>query len=323
MLQQTRVDTVIPYYRRFLERYPTVHALAEAPLDDVLTEWSGLGYYRRARMLHAAAKEVAARGGDFPGTAAGLRSISGIGAYTAGAVASIAFGERAALVDGNVARVLARLFAVEGEVKKGAGLARVWRLADALVPTDAPGEWNQALMELGALVCTPRTPDCGACPLSAECAARRAGRERQLPHAGPKRAPLVVERAALVFVAHERVLLARRVRDGLFGGMWEPPLIERAPEGDLRAAFGRLVGARVPRLDARGSVTHVLTHRRMEIEVLRAERRSRPPDVHLQPGSPYDALEWVLPGRPLRGLTTLARKVLACGGCAGNEPIDG
>jgi A/G-specific adenine glycosylase len=189
MLQQTRVETVLPYYERFLRELPDVASLAEAPEERVLALWSGLGYYRRARMLHAAAKKVAGEhAGRMPDDPAALRRLDGVGAYTAGAVASIAFGRRAALVDGNVARVLARLFAVEEDVKSAAGAARVWAIAERLVGAvqEPPGEWNQALMELGATVCVPRAPLCAVCPVAPWCAARSLGIAAELPRVSPK-----------------------------------------------------------------------------------------------------------------------------------------
>src|SRR5690349_6148043 len=188
MLQQTRVAVVVPYWERWMERFPGAAELAAAPLDDVLACWSGLGYYGRARNLHAGAREVVARyGGRVPGEAAELRTLPGVGRYTAGAIASIAFGRREPLVDGNVARVLARVYAVEEDVKSTAGQKRLWQLAGELVPDEAPGDFNQALMELGATVCTP-APRCEACPVAEACAARAAGRERELPVVGARAA---------------------------------------------------------------------------------------------------------------------------------------
>jgi A/G-specific adenine glycosylase len=252
MLQQTRVDTVIPYYERFLARWPTVHALAEAPLDDVLTMWSGLGYYRRARMMHAAAQQVAAeRAGVFPATADELGQIVGIGPYTAGAVASIAFGAAAPLVDGNVVRVFARLFGVEEDVRGGAGLARIWEIATALVYEPDAGAWNQALMELGATVCVPREPRCLVCPVRGACAALHAGTQAELPRLAPKAKPKEELRWALVARSADgdRVLLARRRRDERFGGMWEPPCLPRSEDEaghqEALTRFAALAGVRL------------------------------------------------------------------------------
>jgi A/G-specific adenine glycosylase len=308
MLQQTRVETVIPYYERFLSALPTVGHLAEAPEERVLALWSGLGYYRRARMLHAAAKQIAlAHGGVVPGDVEGLRALKGIGAYTAGAVASIAFGRRAAVVDGNVARVLARLFAIEEDVKTARGAAGLWRLAEQLVASGdgEPGDWNQALMELGATVCLPKGPKCGSCPVRDLCAGRQQGIAERLPRTTPKRAPLAVRRVAIVLASPTEVLLARRRGEVLFGGLWEPP----TTEGGL-AALAALLGVEECELTPAGEVVHVLSHRRMRVEVYRGPlgRRRRWP----LPGPEYDAVERVgLAKLASRGQATLARKVLA------------
>lgn len=314
MLQQTRVETVVPYFTRFLERYPTARALADAPLDEVLSLWSGLGYYRRARMLHAGARHVAEHG--LPSDVEGLRDVPGIGPYTAGAIASIAFGRRAALVDGNVARVLARLFAVEDDVRGGRGLAKIWAIAERLVPARGAGDWNQALMELGATVCAPREPRCLVCPARDLCAARARGVERELPKLRAKAKPRPVRRAALVLVGRDGVLLARRTPDGTFGAMWEPPSIDvDADVADAAAAawarprFAELVGRRVGSLEACGDLVHVLSHRRMHVLVFRAPLGPRVRAARVD--GEYDAVEPVDP-RAIgnRGTTTLARKIL-------------
>ena len=230
MLQQTRVATVIPYWQRWMVRFPTVTALAEAPLDDVLAAWAGLGYYRRARHLHAGARWVSERGGALPSAAAELRAVPGVGAYTAGAVASIAFGEAAPLVDGNVARVLARVFAVEDDVKSGGGQRAIWALAGALMtarPAAAePGELNQGLMELGATVCTPTSPACLTCPVAGQCRARATGRQDELPRLPARRReadlPLLTT-VALWLEDDGRVLLAQRPPGKSLAGLWEFP----------------------------------------------------------------------------------------------------
>src|SRR4051794_9600327 len=171
MLQQTRVEVVLPYYARFLERFPTVRHLAATPLEDVLALWSGLGYYRRARQLHAAAQRVAAAGGDFPQTLEGLRALPGIGDYTAAAVASIAFGVAAPVLDGNVERVLSRWLAVSENPKESQARRRLLAAAESLLDPRRPGDSNQALMELGATLCTPRKPKCLFCPIAGGCRA--------------------------------------------------------------------------------------------------------------------------------------------------------
>jgi A/G-specific adenine glycosylase len=310
MLQQTRVETVLPYYARFLRELPDVVSLAEATEERVLALWSGLGYYRRARMLHAAAKAVAGEhGGLLPRGLPELRRLQGVGAYTAGAIASIAFGERAALVDGNVARVLSRQFAIEDDVKSAVGAARVWAIADELVAdVDTPGDWNQALMELGATVCTPREPRCGECPVAAGCRGRALGIAGELPRASPKRKPRTVRRVALVIASSTHVVLARRRREALFGGLWEPPAADGVDPGPLAAELG--IGAA---LRPGGRVVHVLSHRRMEVDVSVAPlgRRRR----WSTPGTEYDAIEVTrLDEVASRPHSTLARKVLAAAG---------
>lgn len=269
MLQQTQVVTVLPYFARWMERFPTVEALAEAPLDDVLALWSGLGYYRRARTLHAAAQQVAStHGGELPGTLEGLLAIPGIGRYTAGAIASIAFGLRAPIVDGNVIRVYARLFGVEGDPTAAATQRRFWALAEELVPAEDPSAYNQAVMELGALVCTPRKPACLLCPVQGRCVAHATGRELELP--SPKKAarrrPMHVAAAVVPHPDGGRLLLAQRPAEGLFGGLWELPGVEVSAEAEevvaasqealqrLLGAAGEVVG---PPL---GALEHTLSH---------------------------------------------------------------
>jgi A/G-specific adenine glycosylase len=306
MLQQTRVETVVPYFERFLSRFPTVEALAEAPVGDVLALWSGLGYYRRARMLHEAARQIAGR--PFPRTVDTLRAIKGIGPYTAGAVASIAYGEPAALVDGNVARVFARIFVVEDDVRAGRGLGKIWKIAEELAPGERPGDWNQALMELGATICVPREPRCLLCPARAHCGAYDQGKTAELPRLARKTRPVPVHRAALVAETPRGLVLARRRPEGLFGGMWEPPSLDAG--GDLRERFSALLGVKLGELEPRGSITHVLSHRRMQVDVHAVRLRSFRDRAHAS--DEYDAMEaGDLDGR---GATTLARKILARAG---------
>ncbi len=221
MLQQTRVDTVRDYYHRWLDRFPTVHVLARAEIDEVLLAWKGLGYYSRARNLHAAARVVRERhGGDLPADPAALRALPGVGEYTAGAVASIAYGVAIPAVDGNVRRVLSRLYDLPAP-----GPATLRGLAAALLPADRPGDFNQALMELGATICTPKRPACDACPIADRCVARDLGTQEQRP-LPMKRAP-VPERTvdvAVVLAGGDHTLLVRRPETGLLAGMWEFPV---------------------------------------------------------------------------------------------------
>ncbi len=269
MLQQTQVATVIPYYERFLRRFPTVRALANAPLDDVLKLWAGLGYYSRARNLHRAAQFVTSNlHGEFPRTAEGLRALPGIGRYTAGAIASIAFGARAAVVDGNVMRVLTRLVDLRADVADRQTQEQIWSLAESLLPTRRCGDYNQALMELGATVCTPgANARCGECPLARSCSARRAGTVADRPVKSRKTR---VQRETHVVAAiqrSERYLFVRRPAEGLWGGLWELPsavVNGRSIESAARCLVGEAAPAR-----ARGrrfcDLEHVLSHRRIRM----------------------------------------------------------
>ena len=216
MLQQTRVVAVIEHYRAFLERFPTVQKLARARLTAVLAAWSGLGYYRRARMMHRAAREIVARhAGKFPATEDGLRELPGIGRYTAAAIASIAFGEKAAVVDGNVERVLGR---VTGRV---VAQAQVWELAEEVLASNRPGEFNQAMMEMGATVCTPRAPKCRVCPVSALCRTRG-----ELPRHGKAKPQRKRQLYCALDCRKDAVLLVERAKnESLMPGMWELPHI--------------------------------------------------------------------------------------------------
>jgi A/G-specific adenine glycosylase len=303
MLQQTRVETVIPYFERFLERFPTPLALAEASEDEVLSAWSGLGYYRRARLLHAGARAVAAA--KIPRRRDALLDLPGIGRYTAGAIASIAFGEAVGLVDGNVARVLARLFAIDEDIKR-AGMRRAERLAERLVDPEHPGEWNQALMELGATICTPRAPACDRCPVAAHCLALGQGRVNELPLVPPKKPPLPRLVQALVARWRGRVLLARRRSDGLFGGLWEPPSLEGGSAA-RRELLGRFPLRSVERA---GTVTHVLSHRKLTVEVSAGELATKDVEAFRLP-SAYESADLFGPKTRAIGLATLAQKVLA------------
>jgi len=255
MLQQTRVDTVIPYYRRWIELFPDVGSLATASRDDVLRAWQGLGYYRRAAQLHEGARVVRERhDGALPGDYDALRALPGVGEYTAGAVGSIAFGRPVPAVDGNARRVLARLF---DRPTPTAGWLR--ETATRLVHPERPGDWNQALMELGATVCTPRGPRCDACPLSGWCAAHRAGTEEERPTPVP-RGPVASATIATAVVVDEagRALLVRRPSGGLLGGMWSFPeaRLEGGPVGrGSGAAAGVVEGARAAAASAGASLS--------------------------------------------------------------------
>ena len=303
MLQQTRVSTVIPYYQRFLAAFPTVRELAAADLDRVLALWSGLGYYRRARGLHEGARDVVARfGGELPASVEGLLSIKGIGPYTAGAIASLAFGIQAPIVDGNVIRVLSRLHAIREDARQARVQRRLWALAAALVPPDRPGPFNEAMMELGATVCVPQKPLCLLCPLVAHCEGYRLGVAPSLPVLAPPKAPALVHAAALVARRGGAVLLGRRRQDALFGGLWEPPTAE-APSPDEAASL--LAGFALDTAAA-GEVLHTLSHRKMRVAVFAGSPAPAPgyPPV-------YEEVRWVQEADlPQYGISTLARKLL-------------
>ncbi len=228
MLQQTQVGTVIGYYERFLARFPTVEALAAASLDEVLKLWEGLGYYSRARYLHRAARMIASEyGGQWPATAEALMRLPGIGRYTAGAIASLAFGQDVPVLDGNVIRILTRLYDIPDDVGQPATRQRLWALAESLVPRGQAGPYNEALMELGRLICKPRRPLCQQCPVSAHCRAFRAGAQEQRP-VKRRRAPAPHQHVAAGVVHGKgeyegRILIAQRPAEGLLGGLWEFP----------------------------------------------------------------------------------------------------
>jgi len=287
MCQQTRVDTAIPYYHRFLERFPTPESLAKATEDEVLTVWSGLGYYRRARMLHAGVREmVASYGGQLPRDPAARLGLPGVGRYTAGALGSIAFDLPEPIVDGNVARVLSRVFRIETMLGKATTEKALWAHAEELVQGPRPGDFNQALMELGALVCTPKSPSCGACPWRDSCRAREAGIQESLPVPRKKKKPTPVSLTAVVATRGHgdarEVFLTKREEGELFAGLWLVPMVESPPaqltlgESDPASAHDearrclREHGLRASIGDHCGSVTHVLSHRRYTVQVYRA-----------------------------------------------------
>ena len=272
MLQQTTVPTVGGYFHDFLTRWPTVHALAAADLDAVLTAWAGLGYYARARNLHRCAREVVERhGGRFPDDEAALRTLPGIGDYTAAAVAAIAFGRPATVMDGNVERVVARLFAVEEPLPKAK--PRLRALAATLTPENRPGDYAQAMMDLGATVCTPRKPKCMLCPLAHQCEARRLGVAERLPAKAAK--PERPTRRAVAFWATDgngAVLLRRRPERGLLGGMMEVPSSDWQPVPEI-PRLAEAVAAAPADADWRllpGLVRHTFTHFHLELGVAAA-----------------------------------------------------
>jgi A/G-specific adenine glycosylase len=267
MLQQTQVETVVPRFGPFLRQFPTVAALAAAPVEAVCEAWAGLGYYRRARSLHAAAQDVVHnRNGEIPQTLDGLLNLAGVGRYTAGAIASIAYGQHAPIVDGNVVRVLGRVFLLQETLATPAGRRIFWGLAERLVqggPASAAGAFNQAMMELGRTVCTPRAPTCMLCPLRPHCGAYRTGAQLQYPQvvAKPAKVPL-----PMVFAWRQDkagLWLWQRPVQGLWAGLWELPSGEGAAGPRTLGLKGIALGAPI------AQITHVLTHRHVTASICR------------------------------------------------------
>jgi A/G-specific adenine glycosylase len=311
MLQQTTVAAVVPYYERFLARWPTVEALAAASLDEVLAAWAGLGYYSRARNLHKCAQAVVREhAGRFPQSEEGLRALPGIGPYTAAAIAAIAFGARATPVDGNIERVVARLFAVQRPLP--AAKPEIGRLAQALTPARRAGDFAQALMDLGAGICTPKRPSCLMCPLQRDCAAHAQGLEAALPAraARPER-PVRLGLAFLALREDARVLLRRRPEAGLLGGMLEVPSTEWAETLPPVAEALRTAPLRAEWWAVPGIVAHTFTHFRLETLVYRA---IVPADASLTFWADPQRCQWV-PRRDLDGaaLPSVMRKIIAHG----------
>lgn len=273
MCQQTRISVVIPYYHRFLERFPTVHALAAAEEDDVLAAWSGLGFYRRARNLHAGARQVVEQyGGVVPEDPAVLGAIKGIGRYTVGAILSAAHDQRLPILDGNVIRVLSRFFRVDGPPDRAATQKTLWRLAEEVLPHERPGDFNQALMDLGALVCKPSGPTCDTCPLADRCLGLVHGDAESFPRPGRKQTVTFVVRAALRLVRPDgRLLLERRPDRGLLPNLWELPAAvvpdAASPEASARALLRKVSRAHglppslVDHLVPAGPTEHRFSHR--------------------------------------------------------------
>lgn len=314
MLQQTQVETVKPYYARWLERFPTVGDLAAADLQDVLACWQGLGYYRRARALHAAAKVVVAEhGGRLPADPAALATLPGIGDYTAGAIASIAFGAAAPAIDGNVARVICRLDAIGDNPASGAGRRAVRDRVAALLPIARPGDFNQALMELGATVCTPVRPACGTCPWWASCRARAAGDVARYPVKAPSSPPRSRRHVAAVIRGPGGWLVGRRPAEGRWGGLWELPRVELPVDADpaagLRDGLAESLGVDCEVLAYQATVRHAVSGERIELQAWTARLLAAP-----EPRG-YDALRWTATFDNLP-LSTAQRKLLRALGLA-------
>jgi A/G-specific adenine glycosylase len=283
MLQQTQVETVIPYYRRFLKRFPDVAALAAAPLDDVLKAWENLGYYARARHLHRTAQILVEKfNGNLPDTAEAIITLPGIGHYTAGAILSIAFGKAVPAVDGNVRRVLSRLYAVHEPVDRQETQKYLHALAVSLIPETDPGSFNQALMDLGAMICTPKSPVCMDCPLRVHCKARQNSLQDLLPASEKKPSP-PHERvtAAVIFNRQGQVLIVRRPARGLLASLWKFPGGIAGKTETLEAGLTRTVreelGIRIRVGKPLASIHHAYTHFRITLHAFRGTRRSGRP----------------------------------------------
>jgi len=294
MLQQTRVAAAIPYYERFLEQFPDVHALATAPQEEVLRLWSGLGYYSRARNLQKTAQQIVAKhGGQFPAHLEDALALPGIGNYTAAAILSIAFGEKLAVLDGNVARVLARLGAVRGDLRESKPWQDLQKTADRLLEQQSPGDWNQAMMELGATLCTPKSPQCLLCPVMQFCESRKLGIAESLPEKRRKRATVEVTLAAAVFTDRKgRTLLLPPPKDAgekasadhvptLVSKMWHFPTLSVTgdPAGNLLAFLRKqFPNAQItkPQLTPVGKIRHAVTYRAITILPFLIELKSLP-----------------------------------------------
>jgi A/G-specific adenine glycosylase len=279
MLQQTQVVTVMPYYRRFMARFPDVQTLAAAPLDEVLHLWTGLGYYARARNLHACAQMVVATyASEFPKDLEGMTSLPGIGRSTAGAILSIASGVRHPILDGNVKRVLARVFGVAGDPSSSAVIDTLWTLADACTPVLEVGAYTQAIMDLGATLCTRSRPACTVCPINVDCVAAREGRQAELP--GKKQKRQRPSREATLLIAHSgaessaAVFVERRPAAGLWGGLWSPPQFE--DEAAAMQWCAREIGE--PQSDSQRMtpIEHAFTHFDLRLKPLRVRCRPHP-----------------------------------------------
>ncbi len=265
LLQQTQVTAVIPYYKRFLARFPTVHALANARLDSVLKTWEGAGYYARARNLHRSAKEIVARfNGKLPCAVDDLMTLPGIGRYTAGAIASIAYNRDAPILDGNVTRVLCRYFNIRTDPKRTETQKHLWKLAEELIPRGRAGKFNQALMDLGATICTPRNPACGKCPVTRTCAAMRLGLQDKLPIKAKKKSKPHKQIAVGIIWKGKKILIARRFDRDLLGGLWEFPGGHRERGESLEECVVREVreelGVTVAVVEKFAAVEHAYSH---------------------------------------------------------------
>ena len=311
MLQQTRVAAAVPYYERFVQELPDIPALAACEEERLLKLWEGLGYYSRVRNLQKAARIVCEQyGGQLPGDLAALKKLPGIGDYTAGAIASIGFGVPAPAVDGNVLRVFARLYNDEGDIMQPAVKASTTQKVMAQQPAEAPGDFNQALMELGALVCTPGQPDCAACPLQALCLGRQSGNPARLPQKAPKKARKKCELTlCLAQDAAGRWLLQKRGEQGVLAGLWQPPVLaeEALDEKMALAAAQKLLPAAVLLKEKPLKAKHIFTHLEWHMTAYVMAAPCTPPPEGCVWASPAQLeQEYTLPG----AFKTLRKRML-------------
>jgi A/G-specific adenine glycosylase len=274
MLQQTTVAAVIPYYERFLESFQTVDDLASASLDEVITLWAGLGYYSRARNLHKAARQVVSeQGGGFPNTLDALTALPGVGRSTAGAILSIAFDKAVAILDGNVRRVLVRLFAWQEDPRSSRAEKQLWLWAAALTSQEQPHDYAQAIMDLGATVCVPRNPDCDNCPLQEICQASKKGLADDLPFARKQKKVPVRQQVALIISTSDGLLLQQRPPEGLLGGLWEFPTTDLPPELMAEQAAVRLLSELCLHgsLKKVGEIRHAYSHFKLELSLFKVD----------------------------------------------------
>ncbi|OGW79739.1 MAG: A/G-specific adenine glycosylase [Omnitrophica bacterium RIFCSPLOWO2_12_FULL_44_17] len=286
MLQQTQIKTVLPYYDRWLKAFSNIRVLARAPVDRVLKLWEGLGYYSRARNLHKAAKMIVNQfGGHIPSDPALLRQLPGIGRYTAGAIASIAFQKPVPLVDGNVARVFSRIFYIRKDISKPDTIKIMFTIAEKIVPQKKPGDFNQALMELGAIICVPENPRCAICPVRQLCKAYQCGKELNVPVKSRNVAIKEIKMAAAILQNGGRLLVRKRPNHGIWGGLWELPSVIRqkgeSAEDAIQQEFKLAYGMQVEIEKKLPVLRHQLTHRTLWIEPVVVHMSSpRPPNIH-------------------------------------------
>jgi A/G-specific adenine glycosylase len=298
MLQQTTVAAVIAYFERFMAAYPTVVELAAAPERDVLRLWEGLGYYRRARQLHAAAQEITGEhGGTFPSEPAAIRALPGIGRYTAGAIASIAFDLPEPILEANTVRLLSRLSAYRDDPLARAGQEHLWAWAAAIVPTKEPGLFNQALMELGALICTPREPQCEACPVASLCAAKRLGLVNEIPKPKAKKVFEEIREAAVLIRRKDEVLLIERAAGERWGGLWDFPRysVDAEQADNITAALRTEIKLTLGVVVTLGEHLHTLKHGVTRFKITLEAHDATYKAGKLKPVAPFAAARWVSP----------------------------